>query len=96
MSEISTVIVPAAERLAARAALDAALARFARAPQSGGEALTGLHVDSLTLLRVVSAVLDEEADVDLDPVTLGAVRTVDELADWLITAGAVTAPEVRS
>jgi acyl carrier protein len=69
-----------------RGRLDSALHRLAVAPSSGSDTLVALRIDSLTLLRIVSSVLDPDADIDLDPASLGSVRTVDQLADWLQSA----------
>jgi acyl carrier protein len=78
--------------------LHLAMRRLAVTPRSGSDSLAALHIDSLTLLRIISAVLDPDADIDIDPVSLGSVRTVDQLAEWLRSAeeSAATATEPAS
>jgi predicted MFS family arabinose efflux permease len=66
------------------ARLIAALHRLLGRPVTAQTVLAEAGLDSLTMLRGVVAVLGEDADVEVDPSGLGALRTVADLRDWLV------------
>lgn len=68
------------------ARLVAALHRLLGRPVAADTVLAEAGLDSLTLLRGIVAVLGEDADVEVDPAGLGALRTVADLRDWLAAA----------
>lgn len=63
--------------------LAAALSRFAAGHAEPTSTLDELGLDSLSLIRVLLAVLGEDDDVEIDPAGLAGLRTVADLQSWL-------------
>jgi acyl carrier protein len=76
--------------------LAAALSRFTAAPATPTSALDDLGLDSLSLIRVVLAVLGEDDDIEIDPAGLATLRTVADLQGWLAAIRVTTGDGVTS
>jgi hypothetical protein len=80
--------VPTSPPSAIEPRLAAALSRFAVAPAGPASALDDLGLGSLSLIRVILAVLGEDDAIEIDPAGLAGLRTVADLQDWLAAISA--------